>query len=428
MLTADLVRLRRDRQTGDLQITPLSGKAQERALELAETYLALVRGHIGRTREELEEALSQVPCGPRERLVAEGLRKLIEDRCEFDVSAEMPPEALRAEVFLRAAAARRAGSSAGSFDRDAVLREVAAARALGPGDEADSEDAVARIERCLYADLRGAHVLKEVAPLQARALVEGYDMAQAQAVLLRAVRVRVEVRCASAGSYRALFRRLKFLRLLCSITPIGQPMANDEGYRIEIDGPFSLFESVTKYGLQLALALPVIAACDEWSLTAQVQWGKDRQPGTFRLEGMGALSGGAGPQEADPEAGLPDEVRALLRGFQGLSGPWTAAVATALLPLPGVGVCVPDLIFRHKEHGREIHLEVLGYWSREAVWRRVELVERGLRHPVLFAVSSRLRVSEEALGEDLPAALYVYKGVMSPKAVQERLDKLAARL
>jgi hypothetical protein len=425
MLTADLVRLRRDRQTGDLQITPLSGKQQERALELAEAYLALVRGHIGRTREELEEALAQVPCSPRERLIAEGLRKLIEDRCEFDVSAEMPPEELRADVFLRAAAQRRAGATASSFDRDAVLREVAAARGLILLDDPGGGDAVARIERCLYADLRGAHVLKEVAPLLARALVEGYDMAQAQAVLLRAVRIRVEVRCASAGAYRALFRRLKFLRLLCTITPIGQPLANDEGYRIEIDGPFSLFESVTKYGLQLALALPVIAACDEWSLTAQVQWGKERQPGTFRLEGMNGIGVA---QEADPEAALPDEVRALLRGFQGLSGPWTASVATALLPLPGVGVCVPDLVFHHKERGLEIHLEVLGYWSREAVWRRVELVEQGLRHPVLFAVSSRLRVSEEALGEDLPAALYVYKGVMSPKAVQERLDKLAARL
>ena len=32
------------------------------------------------------------------------------------------------------------------------------------------------------------------------------------------------------------------------------------GYAIDIDGPFSLFEQTTKYGLRLALALPAIMA------------------------------------------------------------------------------------------------------------------------------------------------------------------------
>ena len=33
--------------------------------------------------------------------------------------------------------------------------------------------------------------------------------------------------------------------------------------------------------------------------------------------------------------------------------------------------------------------------------------------------------AEEVLPEELPAALYVYKGVLSAKAVEERLDRLA---
>ena len=69
----------------------------------------------------------------------------------------------------------------------------------------------------------------------------------------------------------------------------------------------------------------------------------------------------------------------------------------------------------------------MGYWSRAAVWQRVELVRAGLAERVLFAVSSRLRVSEEVLGDDLPGALYVYKGTMSARVVAERLDALWAR-
>jgi hypothetical protein len=61
------------------------------------------------------------------------------------------------------------------------------------------------------------------------------------------------------------------------------------------------------------------------------------------------------------------------------------------------------------------------------VWRRVELVQAGLGERILFAVSSRLRVSEEVLEGDLPGALYVYKGAMSARAVAERLEVLTLR-
>jgi hypothetical protein len=44
----------------------------------------------------------------------------------------------------------------------------------------------------------------------------------------------------------------------------------------------------------------------------------------------------------------------------------------------------------------------------------------------LFAVSSRLRVSEDVLGDELPGMLYVYKQAMSARAIAERLDALAA--
>src|SRR5206468_7764809 len=92
--------------------------------------------------------------------------------------------------------------------------------------------------------------------------------------------VTVEVDCSSPGAYRALFARLKFLRLLHTIAA-----RDGGGYTIEIDGPFSLFDAVTRYGLQLALALPVISACRRWSLEAEVRWGKDRTAARFRLQG-----------------------------------------------------------------------------------------------------------------------------------------------
>jgi len=385
-----------------------------RAGELAAAYLAIAESLVGRSRDEFGEACAAVEVEAQDRRLADGLRKLVEDRCDFAGPTEhrlaqsatelsIDPATLRREVFLEASAARRAGA----FDRQAIVGEIARRVDL-PAEE---------LEGALYADLRGAHRLRAVAPIAAERLVGEYDLAQMQAVLLRAVRVAVDVECASPGAYRALFRKLKFLRLLYRIEA-----AADGGYRIEIDGPFSLFESVTKYGLQLALALPALAECDAFTLVAEVRWGADRNPLSFRIRG----GLGAGEMGGLVEERLPDEVAALVDGVRAVDTPWKVAPAGAILDLPGVGLCVPDLVFEHDATGECVYLEVMGFWSREAVWRRVELVQAGLGEKVLFAVSERLRVSERALGDDVPGALYVYKRVMSARAVLDRVERLAA--
>jgi hypothetical protein len=255
-------------------------------------------------------------------------------------------------------------------------------------------------------------VLRAVAPTRARRLVEDYELAQAQAVLLRAVRVTVDVECAAPASYRARFRRLKFQRLLHTLSP--RP---EGGYHIEIDGPVGLFEQSTKYGLQLALALPMIRACDRWKLSADVRWGAERRPVRFELEGDAADLAGV-------ESPLPDDVAALLEALQASGTSWRFSAAATVLDLPGVGHCVPDLVFERA--GTRVYLEVLGYWSRDAVWKRVELVEKGLGERIVFAVGQHLRVSEAALDGGLPGALYVYKRTMIARAVLERVDALAA--
>jgi predicted nuclease of restriction endonuclease-like RecB superfamily len=402
VLTADLVHARR--RGGQLCLVPLDEPARVRARTLAARMLEIACAHVGRAREDLLGALAAIDVGPREHRLKAALAKLIEDGCEFDASDEADPEAVRRDVFLQASAARAALSPAARFDRGAILATVATQRGV-------SSDAV---ERALFADLRGEHVLVAFAAPTAAALIASYERGQAQAVLLRAIKVTVDVRCKSAVALRALFRQLRFLRLLHTIE-----RRNDE-YRIAIDGPFSLFESVTKYGLQLALALAAFEPCDEWKLEAEVRWGKDRVPLVFRLEGT------ASSTRAEPPS-LPAEVDALLRAFRALGTDWEVSANARILELPGIGLSVPDLVFERRRDGgasERIYLEVMGFWSRAAVWKRVELVQAGLGECILFAVSSRLRVSEEVLSGDLPGGLYVYKQAMSARAIAQRLDRL----
>lgn len=403
MLTADLVNARR--RGNELQLVTLDAGARERARTMAGAMIAIAQAHVGRTREELEEALGAIDVGPREVRLKDGLAKLIEDRCEFDAGEDIAADAMRHEVFAHASAVRAGLGAVDRFDRRAVLADIARKRGT-------TEDA---IESALFADLRGAHVVASFAAPSPANLVAAYEEGQAQAVLLRAVKVRLEVRCASAGALRALFHRLKFLRLLHAIE------ACEGGHRIVIDGPFSLFESSTKYGLQLALVLPALEGCDVWRLEADVRWGKDRVPLLFRLAGRGAA-------KADAETALSEELQAFVKSFAALGTAWRASPNADIVELPGVGLCVPDLVFERPYYGTprdRVYLEVMGYWSRAAVWKRVELVQAGLAARILFAVSARLRVSEEVLDETLPGALYVYKQTMSARAVAERLEALA---
>jgi len=397
VLTADLVRTRK--KGSELFVTEVSEKLRPRALELAGDYLALAEAHVGASRAELEEAWEGVKVGASERKLAAGLCKLVEDRVQFDVQSELDPRALRGEVFEAAAAARKQLADTDAFERERFLNEQASQRGL----------TAAQLERALYADLRQAQVLMGFDPVSAEKLVRHYDLAQKQAVFLRAVAVVAEVRCRDPYAYRILFRKLKFFRLMHRIE------ARPDGYLIYIDGPFNLFTASTKYGLELALALPALLSCDEYDIVAQLRWGKERESLTYKLQGKGRAQGVA-------EVALPDEVAAFLARFTALSSAWEAEVASDILEVRGVGLCVPDLRFVNRETGEIAYLEVLGYWSRDAVWKRVELASRGLKERVIFAASSKLRVSEQVLDENVPAQLYMHKGTLSAKEVLRRLS------
>jgi predicted nuclease of restriction endonuclease-like RecB superfamily len=362
----------------------------------------------------LLEACKQIPVTARDRRLAAGLLKLVLDRCQFEEVTVADPARVRAELFARAAIARRHRDGLGGFaalDRQAVIAETAIALGMA-ADE---------MEQALYADLPEAHRLSELRlPESPAQLLAAYHGGGIQAVLLRAVRVRAKVTGASPAAYRHLFRKLKFLRLLHAIEALPSDKRGESpGYLVTIDGPFSLFESVTKYGLQLAMAYPAVAACGRFHLEADIRWGKDRRPLRFIVKGEAESTAAA---RLPP---LPEEVEALRAALARLGGPWGVRPATNLINLPGTGVLVPDLELRH-EDGKRVLVEVLGFWSRDAVWKRIELAP-ALPHPTIFAVSKHLRVSEAALPDNLPAALYVYAHTMSARAVIDKADALLAR-
>ena len=187
-------------------------------LELAEQLLDVFRGQESGARGEIEADLEEAFGNDPGQLVRQGLAKLLEDRCEFKVVSGHPPEELRNAVF-HAAALHRAGlpapespsAAAPLFDRNVVLATVAAALGLTPET----------VDAGLFADLSSEQRLIRFRNISPEHLLDRYNVALAQSVLLRSTRVHVIIRNEPPQRYRQLLRQIKFHRLICEITKTG---------------------------------------------------------------------------------------------------------------------------------------------------------------------------------------------------------------
>jgi predicted nuclease of restriction endonuclease-like RecB superfamily len=404
VLPPELTRARK--REGKLTLSPLSAAERVRATELGQALLSIAQASLGQQRDEVEASWAAVAAAPKERKLLLGLTHLLERHAEFVSPARAEPEAVRRAVFGRAAERRAELPDGQHLDRAALLEEVASELGLS----------AAELDQALYADLKSAQRLQSCAVPSAAVLVSEYELLQVQSVLLRAVRVEAEVRSAAADAYKDLLRKLKFRQLLFRIQPL-QP----SGYRLEIDGPLSLFGPTTKYGLELALSLPALLSCGQLRLKAELRCGKRREK--LHFEQTYAQAPGAGEQ-----SGVRSEVLELLEELQSLRGAWQPRLSEELIDLTerGGGVLVPDLELSHPDRPEKVLVELLGFWSRDAVFRRIEAAERGLSRKVLFVVSSRLRVSEELLDGVEAASLYVYKGKVSAPALLRKVEGLLA--
>jgi predicted nuclease of restriction endonuclease-like RecB superfamily len=389
MLTGKMVRVRHAKN----RLIPLYINAGDpHWQDVAARLLDLYRSFQGCTRGELEEEITEALGDNPTQLVHQGLAKLLEDRCEFEVDASHPPEELREKTF-RLSAAKRTG---GTFDRAAVLADVAAELGMAPEV----------IERGLFADLKLEQRLIRFHDCTVEQLLDRYNVALAQAVLLRSTGVKARVSGETPARYRQLFRAVKFHRLICEIRGAGS-----NAYELHLDGPLSLFSSTQKYGLQLALFLPTILQCKNFSLTAQVRWGAQRKEKEF------ALDSGQGLRPHLPDYGdyVPKDLALFAEMFRKQVTGWDLDEGAAVVPV-GNHFWAPDFVLVHRKTSKRVYLEILGFWRRSGVEEHVRRLRAGLREPFVLAVSEQFNI-DEALGDGDEACVYRFKRTPLPEDV-----------
>ncbi|MFW5799521.1 MAG: DUF790 family protein [Spirochaetota bacterium] len=403
MLTSDLL-ITRNRK-GQIYPQYIKNKYKSYYLDIIKTIISIFENHIGKSLDELDESLKSFYEPSMNKKLIDGFIKLLKDRCEFEVSADISPEEIRKELFITSSEYRKNLSVKDNFDRNLILEKVANKLGIKPQ----------QVDNQMYADLKGSQIIKEFNSISPEGLFNRYNLSLAQAVLFKASKVNIKVRNANPKEYRELFRYIKFFRLIYTVSG-----NNEEGYNITLNGPFSLFKSVQKYGFQMALFLPALILLDDWELEAELVWGKKKQKATLKIDSKTGLVS----HYKSNDISMLEECEVFLKQFKETDNNWTVSNNNEIINLKGEGICIPDFVFKHKETGDKIYMEVFGYWSRDTVWKRIELIEKNFPEKLILAVSKKLRISEKAVKEELPAQVYVYTNMILPNAITKILDEL----
>lgn len=410
MLTGDLVRVR---ATRDGLKVGFVDPAQARMLDRAAAVIAAFRQNLGRERAALDDALAEVEGDGIDHKLTRGLAKICLDRAEFDTTSPVPPVELRRAVFGLAA---RVGPVRPSTLEDAPVTAAALYAQLG----AELGVAPEALARGLYADLPTEQTLTslDIPDDDPAWLLHRYNTALVQAALLRARKLTVTLPGPRVGEARALFRAIKFHQLLADV--VADPTLDVDGragFRVTIDGPESLLTQSTRYGSALARFFPALLLLSTpWQASAAVVWGSR----AVALELSDAL--GLRSHYRAQGAWVSREAQWFHERWRETVPDWTIEEGGAPLDQGGEGTVVPDYTLRRGES--VVHVEILGYWRKATLARRLALMRRHGPHNLVIAASRRLL--QDADPDDLPTGVVLFAEVIPVKEVLRVAEALRA--
>ncbi|MDZ8228198.1 MULTISPECIES: DUF790 family protein [unclassified Nostoc] len=404
MLPTDLLM---HRQNGE-EIIPKRLKIDQKTSELAIELINYFQSAVGKTQGVLERQLTDFEGDSTDYRVKRGLAYILKSSfCTFEVVSPLEPQMLRERVFSLAA------KSVSSRESTQVTLSKVADELT---QELEREVLLEQVRNGLYADLSENKILTVFDAPTAPDVLNRYNLSQVQGVFYKASQLVLNAHRNVPGEYKLLFRYLKLFQLMAYIEGDA-----DHGFTITIDGPTSLFNPSTRYGLAIAKLIPALLHVTKWSLSSILQT-RDAYTNTWKT-GRFTLNSECGlvshyppgkPYDSMLEASFADKWDALKSG-------WALEREVDLIPIPG-SVMIPDFRLVHAD-GRTFLLEIVGYWRPEYLQKKFSQVRRAGRDDLILAISERLNLEKAGVKlNDVPARIVWFKDKLLPKAVLAVMD------
>jgi predicted nuclease of restriction endonuclease-like RecB superfamily len=385
---------------------PVNRSTRAMAAEL----IRLFREAQGESRGEVTARLHVLEGEETDYRVKRGLAHLLSSAFStFEVQSPLDPTMLRERVFA---------ASAQVVPSVQTSTRIVETLAVELSHELERDIVAEQIRAGLYADLPEHHVLTSFEAPTPDALIQRYNLAQAQGVLYRASHVTITAHRNDPGEYKLLFRYMKLFGLMAYIEGDA-----DHGFTLTIDGPTSLFKPSTRYGLALAKMLPALLHVSRWSLTATLV-PKGASPSTPRLARF-TLDADCGLVTHYPPGKPHDSMveQAFAERWAQTRTAWRLEREVDLIPLPG-SVMIPDFRLVHPD-GRTVLLEIVGYWRPEYLRKKFAQVRRAAHANLMLAVSERLNLERAGVEiRDLAVPIVWFKDRLLPKAVLGVLEEI----
>ncbi|MDF5719377.1 MAG: DUF790 family protein [Rhizonema sp. PD37] len=395
------------RQNGE-EIIPKRLKIDEKNLAVTVELMTCIKEAVGDTQGALERQLLELEGDTPDYKMKRGLAYILKNSFStFEVVSPLEPQMLRERVFSLAA------KSVASRELAIVtLNKVAEELSR----ELEREVLIKQVQDGLYADLAENKILTAFDEPKPEDLLHRYNLSQVQGVFYKASQLVINAHRNVPGQYKLLFRYLKLFQLMAYIEGDA-----DHGFTITIDGPTSLFNPSTRYGLAIAKLIPALLHVTRWSLAATLQsrdtYTNTWKTGRFTLNSECALETHyppGKPYDSMLEASFADK-------WDSMKTEWVLEREVDLIPIPG-SVMIPDFRLVHPD-GRTFLLEIVGYWRPEYLQKKFSQVRRAECDNLILAISERLNLENAGVKmNDVPARIVWFKDKLLPKAVLAILE------
>jgi uncharacterized protein len=384
-------------------VEPLRLPIDEKHLALAQELIEIFTLAQGMTQGELSRHLLELEGEETDYRLKRGLAHILNSGfSEFETVSPLDPPMLRDRIFTH---------SAQSQPSPAQTKTTLQSVADQLSQELDREVLPEQVQAGLYADLPDNQILTQFAAPTPEALLHRYNLSQVQGIFYRASDVRLDAHRNDPGEYKLLFRYVKLFQLMTYIEGDA-----DHGFSLTIDGPTSLFNPSTRYGLALAKLLPALLHVSKWSLAADLQM-KDSYSGTIR-KGRFTLESDCGLVSHYPPGKTYDSMleQSFVERWNKVKTVWKLEREVDLVPIPG-SVMIPDFRLVHPD-GRSFLLEIVGYWRTDYLQKKFAQVRKSGRDDLILAVSERLNLEKAGIKiSETPAQIIWFKDQLLPKSV-----------
>ena len=386
MLTKDLLRVRS--RSGKLlpEFIPAGSQVE---MSLAEDLIQTARESVGTQSGEARASISDLAHGSVKS--AAGLAKLVIDRLEV---AEPEDEAAEKRwlVFLQAEKIRESTASRAEF-------ESAVTKASGK--------IYSELSTGLYSDLGDARAVVSFKDIKPEALIDRYNLALVQSLLLRAESVIVRLKKSTLAERRRVFRALRFHRLM----------------PLELGGPLSIFGAANLYGMCIANFIPHLFLSATWELEASILLKNKKQ--TLKLtEKSGLVS-----HYKLTGSWMPEEFSAFGKAFAARASEWQIESTSDPLILGNGQWCLPDFTFKNSK-GLIVHLELFHKWHAGALSARVNSLAGLPRKDLILGICRQLIKNKEVVNDveklkSISHHTLLFTEFPTPVAVLSKLKEIA---